>query len=188
MQRRQIRLQAHSPRAATGWGLGWILCDWGKHRVIGHDGGTIGQFSFLRISPSKRIAVALLTNGGDAGGLCQDVFGPIFAELGDMHEPSAGTPDPRVRVEEARYLGNYENITTRYRISARRGQLQLAAIPKSDMGAGYERAPIAFVDPQTAVLRTGSTILDRTSLLFSELVDDAYRYVQIGGRQFVRTP
>ena len=186
MQRRQIRLQKHNSRGATGWGLGWILSDWGKHRVIGHDGGTLGQYSFLRISPDKRIAVALLTNGGDAGGLYLDMFGPIFAELGRMHEPEIPPPDAKLRLDLAPYAGDYENISTRYTIAAHRGALRLTAAPKGDIGAPFARAPMAFVDRETAVLRTGHKMLDRTALLFSEIVDGRYRYVQIGGRQFRR--
>ncbi|WP_433264579.1 serine hydrolase domain-containing protein [Actinosynnema sp. CS-041913] len=51
---------------ADGWGLGWELFDYGAD-VFGHDGGTIGQTAFLRISGTAGIAVALLTNG--LGGL-----------------------------------------------------------------------------------------------------------------------
>jgi CubicO group peptidase (beta-lactamase class C family) len=46
------------------WGLGWLMFDWPGGRVIGHDGWTIGQRSFLRIVPARGVAVALLTNGG----------------------------------------------------------------------------------------------------------------------------
>jgi len=186
MQRRQIRLQRNNGRAATGWGLGWILCDWGKHRVVGHDGGTMGQYSFLRVAPGKNIAVALLTNGGDAGGLYQDVLLWTFAELANMHEPPIPPPDSRLRVDAARYLGSYENISTRYSIAAHRGGLRLAAHPKGDIGVPIERAPLAFIDRETATLRTGHKMLDRTTLLFSELVDGRYRYVQVGSRQFRR--
>ena len=33
------------------WGLGWIRFGWDGHRLIGHDGNTIGQAAFLRILP-----------------------------------------------------------------------------------------------------------------------------------------
>ena len=31
------------------WGLGWFLCDWDGATVHGHDGGTVGQFAFLKV-------------------------------------------------------------------------------------------------------------------------------------------
>ena len=33
------------------WGLGWIRFGWDGHRLIGHDGNTIGQAAFLRLLP-----------------------------------------------------------------------------------------------------------------------------------------
>jgi CubicO group peptidase (beta-lactamase class C family) len=46
----------------AGWGLGWMRFQWRGRHVIGHDGGTIGQNSSLRIMPDERFAVAVLTN------------------------------------------------------------------------------------------------------------------------------
>ena len=48
----------------NAWGLGWEMYDVDGTRVIGHDGGTLGQVAFLRIVPEQRVAVALVTNGG----------------------------------------------------------------------------------------------------------------------------
>ena len=55
-------------RARAHWGLGWMLFDWGGRRVIGHDGGTVGQHSSLRILPDEDFAVAVLTNTSPTGG------------------------------------------------------------------------------------------------------------------------
>ncbi len=63
------------------WGVGWILFDWDGHRLIGHDGNTIGQASFLRILPEEGLAVTLLTNGGNTHDLYVELFGEIFHEL-----------------------------------------------------------------------------------------------------------
>jgi CubicO group peptidase (beta-lactamase class C family) len=46
------------------WGLGWIRYGWDGHRLIGHDGNTIGQSAFLRLLPEQGLAVVLLTNCG----------------------------------------------------------------------------------------------------------------------------
>jgi hypothetical protein len=59
--------------------------------------------------------------------------------------------------------------------------------PKAELGQTSKDLPIAFVDRDTAVLRTGRPQLDRTTLLFSGLDDDRYAFVQVGLRQYRRT-
>jgi len=54
------------------------------------------------------------------------------------------------------------------------------------MGMRLTDLPMAFIDRETAVLRTGKPQLDRMSALFSELVDGRYRFMQVGLRQFRR--
>ena len=48
------------------WGLGWIRYGWDAERLLGHDGNTLGQAAFLRVLPSRGIAVALLANSSHA--------------------------------------------------------------------------------------------------------------------------
>jgi len=74
------------------WGVGWILFDWDGHRLIGHDGNTIGQASFLRILPEEGLAVTLLTNGGNTHDLYVELFGEIFRELAALELPAGLTP------------------------------------------------------------------------------------------------
>lgn len=74
------------------WGVGWILFDWDGHRLIGHDGNTIGQASFLRILPEEGLAVTLLTNGGNTHDLYVELFGEIFRELAALEVPAGLTP------------------------------------------------------------------------------------------------
>jgi CubicO group peptidase (beta-lactamase class C family) len=69
MQAPQFALPETPGEGAAHWGLGWMLFDWGGRRVIGHDGGTIGQMSSLRLLPEERFGVAILTNASPTGGL-----------------------------------------------------------------------------------------------------------------------
>ncbi len=73
MQQEQVRLP-HLGLMGSAWGLGWEIFDWPGGTVIGHDGGTIGQSAFLRLVPGRDVAIALLTNGGNAavGGLASE--------------------------------------------------------------------------------------------------------------------
>ena len=59
------------------WGIGWIRFGWDGQRLVGHDGNTIGQAAFLRVLPDPqggRLAVTLLTNGGNTRDLYQDLY------------------------------------------------------------------------------------------------------------------
>ena len=77
------------------WGLGWIRFGWDGHRLIGHDGNTIGQAAFLRLLPEAGLAVTLLTNGGNTRDLYEDLYREIFAELAGVTMPDPITPPAR---------------------------------------------------------------------------------------------
>ena len=186
MQRRQVRLQKQAPPSTTGWGLGWALQDFGGHKVIGHDGGTIGQYSFLRVSPEKRFAVALLTNGGDAIAVYEEIVSELFGRAIRKREPAMPVPNADLRVDPARYVGRFENIQSTYVVDANGDTLQLSMFPKGDLGMRLSNLPLAFVDRETAVLNTGNPQLDRMSTLFCDLVDGRYRLMQVGLRQYRR--
>jgi CubicO group peptidase (beta-lactamase class C family) len=96
------------------WGLGWIRFGWDDHRLIGHDGSTLGQAAFLRVLPEQDLAVTLLTNGGAAKDLYRDLFGEIFTELAGVTLPEPPRPPAEpVAVDAGPYLGRYERAGTR---------------------------------------------------------------------------
>ena len=99
------------------WGLGWIRFGWDGHRLVGHDGNTIGQTAFLRVLPEQGLAVALLTNGGHTRDLYQDLYREIFAEVAGvtLPEPFAPPPEP-VAVDAAPYVGVYERTGVRMEV------------------------------------------------------------------------
>ncbi|MCA1221995.1 serine hydrolase domain-containing protein [Streptomyces sp. 8L] len=113
MTERQVEL----PDALTlgdSWGLGWIRFCWDGHRLIGHDGATLGQAAFLRVLPEQDLAVTLLANGGAAKDLYRDLFAEIFAELAGVTMPEQPQPpDVPVRMDVRRHLGRYERAGTR---------------------------------------------------------------------------
>ncbi|QUQ63973.1 serine hydrolase [Kutzneria sp. CA-103260] len=96
------------------WGLGWIRFDFSGHRVIGHDGNTVGQAAFLRILPEQGLAVTLLTNGSTARDLYEDLFREIFAEVADVALPRPLTPpETPVEADITPWLGTYERASVR---------------------------------------------------------------------------
>ncbi|GAA5169879.1 MULTISPECIES: serine hydrolase [Amycolatopsis] len=104
---------------AESWGLGWFRLDWGGRRLIGHDGNTIGQAAFLRLLPDEGLAVTLLTNGGNARDLYQDLYGEIFAELADVEMPRPLEPPAEpVDVDITPHLGTYERASVRMEVLA----------------------------------------------------------------------
>ena len=103
------------------WGLGWIRFGWDGQRLIGHDGNTIGQSAFLRLLPEQGLAVALLTNGGNARDLYEDLYREIFAELAGvaMPRPLAPPAEP-VAADITPHLGTYERASVRLEVFERR--------------------------------------------------------------------
>ncbi|GAA1011562.1 serine hydrolase [Acrocarpospora pleiomorpha] len=101
------------------WGIGWIRFGWDGHRLIGHDGNTIGQAAFLRLLPEQGLAVTLLTNGGNARDLYEELYREIFAELAGVAMPyPLSPPDQPVSADIGPHLGTYERAASRLEVFA----------------------------------------------------------------------
>ncbi|WP_422771285.1 serine hydrolase [Plantactinospora sp. WMMC1484] len=101
------------------WGLGWIRFGWDGHRLVGHDGNTIGQAAFLRLLPEQGLAITLLTNRESARDLHQDLFAELFAELAGVRMPAPVTPPAEpVPVDITPYVGTYERASVRIEVLA----------------------------------------------------------------------
>jgi CubicO group peptidase (beta-lactamase class C family) len=119
-----------------GQGLGWFLFDWSGQRVIGHDGGTIGQASFLRVLPAKRMVVALLTNGGNAGALYRYVFGLLLARLAGVTIPEPPRATEGLRLASEPYVGSYAKLSGRIDVVAVENGLQATLTPLKSLIPG----------------------------------------------------
>jgi dipeptidyl aminopeptidase/acylaminoacyl peptidase/CubicO group peptidase (beta-lactamase class C family) len=105
------------------WGLGWIRFGWDSHRLVGHDGNTIGQAAFLRLLPEQGLAVTLLTNGGNTRDLYEDLYREIFAELADVAMPQPLSPPAEpVTVDITPHLGHYERASVQMQVLSRDGE------------------------------------------------------------------
>jgi dipeptidyl aminopeptidase/acylaminoacyl peptidase/CubicO group peptidase (beta-lactamase class C family) len=135
-------LQAELPdRHSLGdsWGLGWMRFGWNGRRLIGHDGNTIGQSAFLRVLPDEGLAVALLTNGGNARDLYQELYREIFAELGGVDLPAPlAPPDPPFAADITPHLGRYERASA---------QLDVLAGPDGPVLRNTTTGPLAKLTP-----------------------------------------
>jgi CubicO group peptidase (beta-lactamase class C family) len=92
MQRREIDCPDKWTVDSDGWGLGWTLYDWDGTPGFGHDGATIGQYGFLRVTPESGVVAVLLTNGGGARRLYSDLFRELLGELAGVRMPAPFGP------------------------------------------------------------------------------------------------
>lgn len=155
MQERQVKL----PELAimgTSWGLGWEMFDWPGGPVIGHDGGTIGQSAFLRMVPELDVAIALLTNGGDAIALYLAVYGHLLRELAGVEVPAMPVPPAEpARVDASRYLGTYSCDVADVTVTQDEdGRVWVEQSPKGELAemlSQIERHEIVLLDGETFV-------------------------------------
>jgi CubicO group peptidase (beta-lactamase class C family) len=140
MQEPQATLPPQPGATAGHWGLGWMLFDWSGRRVVGHDGGTIGQQSSLRVLPEERFAVALLTNTSPSGGaLAELVMSWIFKETFDIDVPPRPQPPEQApQIDPAPYAGVFEKLGARTTLEVSDGALYATAantgpLPAPDM-------------------------------------------------------
>ena len=106
------------PSMAQHWGLGWMITEWGGKKVVGHDGGTVGQGAFVRVLPDEQIAVVLLGNGPGVGDLMPKIVGGIIEELSGVPAPAPLEPNGE-SVAEQPWFGTYERVNMRIDVTAR---------------------------------------------------------------------
>jgi hypothetical protein len=167
------------------WGLGWIRYGWSGHRLIGHDGNTIGQSAFLRLLPGQGVAVALLTNGGHARDLYQDLYGEIFAEVTGVDLPDPLTPpEEPVAADITPWLGTYERESVRMEVLAGDDGPRLRTTVTGPLAAltaePTEEYALVAVEPDLFVVRAPDTET-WAPVLFYTLPGGA-RYVHSGAR------
>jgi CubicO group peptidase (beta-lactamase class C family) len=131
----------------TSWGLGFERFDTPAGTLVGHDGNTIGQAAFLRIVPAAGLAVALLTNGGDAVSLYRDAVGHVLRELGDLDLPALPAPPAQPpRIDAGRFAGTYSAEVFDLTVSQDgSGRIWLDQVPKGvfvEMGGRVERTEL----------------------------------------------
>lgn len=140
------------------WGLGWIRFGWAGHRLIGHDGNTIGQSAFLRLLPEQGLAVTLLTNGGDTSDLYEALYREIFAEVAGVEMPELLAPPAEpVTVDVQRHVGVYERASARLEVFVGDGGPMLRVTstgPLAELTPEPEREyPLVAVEENLFVVR-----------------------------------
>jgi CubicO group peptidase (beta-lactamase class C family) len=124
------------------WGLGWIRFGWDGQRLIGHDGNTIGQAAFLRLLPAQGLAVTLLTNGGQARDLYEELYREVFDEVAGVRMPTPlGPPEEPVEIDASPFVGTYERASVRLDVLAPDAEHARARLRTTVTGPLAELAP-----------------------------------------------
>jgi serine-type D-Ala-D-Ala carboxypeptidase/endopeptidase len=105
---------AHEPRVSMGpegsggpmIGLNWIIQSSGARRIIWHNGGTGGFFSWMGFDPDRRTGLVVLSNAGHA-------VDDIALHLLDPSNPLSEPPRQRTEVQVApeilqQFVGEYQ--------------------------------------------------------------------------------
>lgn len=173
-------------------GLAWRLNTWGDRRIIGHDGGTIGQLAYLRIDPQARLVACLLTNSYVADTLYETLFAEVFGEYVGVAPPTAPEPAGAGRtLDLSRLTGRYERASRRYDVFLRGAVLHVVSTMTGD------RATIADEGPQEFDLHPvdsrGTAFVGRVydeepwSTALFDSFSDGTPYLYLGGRATPKT-
>ncbi|MFD7169337.1 serine hydrolase domain-containing protein [Streptomyces violascens] len=176
MQTREVDSPDKWTVHADGWGLGWTLYDWNGITGFGHDGASIGQYGFLRVVPSAGVALVLLTNGGDARRLYEELFAELLGELAGVKMPAPFEPPTEpVEVDFAPLTGTYEREGVLITVSEKEdGKPHLVyefVGGMKDFSPPLEMDLVAVTDKVFAGAGSGAYSADWMPVVFSELQD-----------------
>ncbi|HWO66544.1 MAG TPA: serine hydrolase domain-containing protein [Umezawaea sp.] len=186
------RVEAEIPEPWTSGshvGLGWMLFDWDR-RVFGHDGSTLGQHAFLRIVPGPvPVVVALLTTGGDADQLHQDLVTELLAEHAGVAVPPPPHPPAEPMAEDwADIVGSYERPSMTCVVEDRADGPVLIARPSgvlaTSLGTDQLEGPLVPFAPNAFLTRFPGRP-GWLPVVFYRL-DDGTRYVHVSGQATAR--
>lgn len=115
-------------RGTTHWGLGWSLGLKDSYRMMGHDGGTLGHYTYLRIFPERDTAFALFTNSPSVK-LVDPLEERLTRELAGVDLPEE-PPKTDFTPKPERYVGRYANIASDYAVEETENGLAVHARSK----------------------------------------------------------
>jgi CubicO group peptidase (beta-lactamase class C family) len=189
MQQEHVRLVDDSLLGGS-WGLGWNLDRWGDHRIIGHDGNSIGQNAFMRVAPDARFGFCLQTNVGSALSLYLEVARWLYGErLGVAPRPDPSALDDAAVADSERYAGTYEREGLRVEVTpTEEKQLVATLLSTRDVeGLSFppmENLPLRPVDRKDSFfLKVPVADADLLAVFFNpDHEDGPPTYMHYGGR------
>ena len=167
-------------------GLAWGIYDWNGRTVVGHDGGTIGQYAFLRAVPDAGVAVALLTNGGNAVELFRELAADLLSETAGVEVPEPVVPpEPELEFDPSPYFGTYEREGASFEVVARDGKLlaiQTVVGLGSEMTPEPIELPLVLLEPGSDLFVTQHPALPGWLPVTFLTLPDGSRCMHSGGR------
>lgn len=144
---RQPQVTVPPNLGAPQWGLGWMLHGDG---VVGHTGTTIGQKAFLRVVPSKGVAVAVLTNGLGGAPLAHEVITHTLRDLAGVDTPPRPSPPADPAPVEDWMCGTYRGTKVDYVLS-REGDRAFLDYLSRDGEEVHDRMEIVRLDDHSII-------------------------------------
>ncbi|MFC7430502.1 MULTISPECIES: serine hydrolase domain-containing protein [unclassified Agrococcus] len=110
----QWELDPAAAMMAPRWGLGWMLDDWGGHRVHWHGGTTIGNNAWLQVLPDDGLVLVVFCNGGVAPSAAAEVYRAFADAFGGIAPPLPLVPSGAASeaVLDDAWLGSYGDAST----------------------------------------------------------------------------
>jgi CubicO group peptidase (beta-lactamase class C family) len=172
----------------THWGLGWILNTWDGRAVFGHDGATLGQGALFRTVPDAGVSVALLTNGGPARELWQDLATEVFASAG-VEVPAVPAPRSDVPAFDASdYAGSYVREGVEMTVAPGEDALVLTIRNTNPLLLTVSPKPQVMTllpyDKDVFLARAEGKTATAPAVFFA--LDDGSRYLHLGARSTPR--
>lgn len=118
MQQLQITLPSYEDANPNGWGLGWMLFDFPHVRLVGHDGGTVGQAAHMRFAPEHDLSFVVLTNGGYPSLPLHAIRARLLSRLAGIEVSALPAPPEReVELDRGGFVGRYEAVSGYYDVT-----------------------------------------------------------------------
>ncbi|GIJ43914.1 serine hydrolase [Virgisporangium aliadipatigenens] len=129
MRDAEVRVPGPPIMGSYAWSLGAELFDWNGTPAFGHDGGTPGQDTVLRIVPGHDLVVAICSNGNGYG-LMRDLLGAIVSEMTGVTVPAGPVPPAAPRaLDVTPFLGRYAYPMAEYEVTGAEGGISLRTTP-----------------------------------------------------------
>lgn len=181
MQRHQVT----AANMAPAWGLGWWIQDASGTKTIGHGGSTNGQRANLVVVPSRRLAIASLTNGSNGSAVNRAIERHLLNGLGIPRvDPQEGhLPEAALQ----RFAGRYHSPGGDVTIGIDGGQLTIDTFARNALTGAEYLAPRRHANP-IGDLEFVIKDTDMEGSRFDFLLHSggAVRFLRIGGRLYER--
>ena len=191
MQRPRVRAPGLPERSV---GSSWIIEPWSADTIIGHNGGTLGHYTFFRIHPPSRTVTVLMTNGPGAVQLNRALIEPLLAELTGLDAPEyPEIPSQPPTLDTDAAVGEYRHHGVRARVSKSEAGLTMSTVPD---GGGvladfmeadtHELVPYRRADGADVYLTADTTEGQHSPVAFLTDGGDGHARYLHAGRAFAR--